>query len=280
MDPRPKAIMALWLLLAASIAVGCAGVIGCAGGRGARHHDALAPVEVTSVGFDRDSATHYVVLREHPGGRTLPILIGDDEARAIMFEMRGVKPDRPLTYELLRDVIEQTGNRVDRVVIADMRDEIYFARIYLDHGRYVLDSRPSDAIALAVGAKAPIFVADKLFQSVNQLAPGVAAPVKTAYAFGLTVQELTPELAQYFGVDPDSGVVVADLGPVVGKDLERGDIITNVEGHEIRNPGEFTASMKSLSGTPRSVSITVHRGDATRVVTLNLDEGAPAAATK
>src|SRR5207245_144898 len=121
----------------------------------------------------------------------------------------------------------------------------------------------------------------KLFQSVNQLAPGVAPPVKTAYAFGLTVQELTPALAQYFGVNPASGVVVADLGPVVGKGgLERGDIITNVEGHEIRNPGEFTASMKSLGGTPRSVSITVHRGDVTRVVTLNLDEGASAAATK
>ena len=268
-------------MLAASIAVGCASVIGCAGGPDARHDGAQVPVEVTSVGFDRDSATHYVLLSEHTGGRTLPILIGEDEARAIMFEMRGVKPDRPLTYELLRDVIEQTGNHVDRVVIADMRDEIYYARIYLDHGRYVLDSRPSDAIALAVGAKAPIFVADKLFQSVNQFAPGLAPPVKTAYGLGLTVQELTPELAQYFGVDPDSGVVVADLGSVAGKAaLERGDIITNVEGHAIRNPGEFTDSVKSLSATPGSVSITVRRGDAARVITLNLDAGAPAAAPK
>src|SRR5579863_1109918 len=113
-----RATTVLWFMLAAaSIVAGCAGVRGCGGGPAIPDDRAMVPVDVTTVGFDRDSAAHYVLLRNHTTGRTLPILIGDDEARAIMFEMRGVRSDRPLTYELLLNVIEQTGNRVDRVVI-------------------------------------------------------------------------------------------------------------------------------------------------------------------
>src|SRR5579872_1647509 len=119
-------------------------------------------VDVTDVAYDHSTDTHYLVLEDKSGRRVLPIAIVDEEAQAIMFELRGIKPERPLTYQLLLGLIEQTGNRVDRVVIGDVRDEVYYAKVYLDHGRYILDSRPSDAIALAIGADAPIFVADKL----------------------------------------------------------------------------------------------------------------------
>src|SRR6516225_3892474 len=126
-------------------------------------------VDVTDVAYDHSTGAHYLVLEEKSGRRVLPIAIGDDEAQAIMFELRGIKPERPLTYELLLRAIELTGNKVDLVVIADVRDEVYYAKVYLDHGKYTLDSRPSDAIALAIGANAPIFVAERLLQAATSV---------------------------------------------------------------------------------------------------------------
>ena len=129
-------------------------------------------VEVVTVGFDHDSGTPFVLLEEKAGKRQLPISIGENEARAIMLELHGISPQRPLTSDLLRSVIEKTGNRVDRVVIDDMREQTYYADIYLSGGRYRIDSRPSDAIALALGMKAPIFVAVKLFESAPAASAG------------------------------------------------------------------------------------------------------------
>src|SRR5215469_2831964 len=167
---------------------------------GCAHEPAALPlladqvrVDVTDVAYDHSTGTHYLVLAEKAGRRVLPIAIGDDEARAIMFELRGIKPQRPLTYELLLTLIEQTGDKVDRVVIGDVRDEVYYAKVYLDRGRYVLDSRPSDAIALAIGANAPIFVADKLLQAATAQTR-TPPPINLAKALGMTMQELTPEL--------------------------------------------------------------------------------------
>src|SRR5438477_1899617 len=80
-------------------------------------------VEVTDVTYDHSTGTYYLVLREKGRQRVLPITIGDEEARAIMFELHGIKPERPLTYELLLNVLQQTGNQLDRVVIGEVRDE-------------------------------------------------------------------------------------------------------------------------------------------------------------
>jgi len=226
-------------------------------------------VKVANVGFDQESGTHFVLLADQAGIRTLPILIGDDEARAIMFELRGVKPPRPLTYELLRDVIEQTGNRVDRIVIGQVRDEVYYAKIYLDGGRYKVDSRPSDAIALALGAKAPIFVSDNLFAAGT---PQPAPAVRTAKGFGMTVQELTPELADYFGVPARSGVLVAEVGVNAARaGLLRGDIITQVEGREARTPAEFEQGV-AAAGDSSEVALTVRRGGLSRTLIVAVAE--------
>ena len=92
------------------------------------------------------------------------MMIGESEATAILLALHGVKPERPFTNDLVRSIIGQTGNRVDRVVIGDMRDETYYATIYMDGGRYSIDSRPSDAIALAMGMNAPIYVNAQTFR--------------------------------------------------------------------------------------------------------------------
>ncbi len=183
-------------------------------------------VEVTAVRFDQRAETsNYVQLDDRAQRRSLQIAIGEEEARTITLELRGIKTVRPLTNELLGKVIARTGNAVDRVEITEVRDETYYAKIILDRGRYAIDSRPSDAIALALGVRAPIYVERSLMRSIDASATEVPAPV-TATNFGVTVQELTADLAQYFGVEAESGVVIADLNTRAGNaGLQRGDIV-------------------------------------------------------
>jgi uncharacterized protein len=243
---------------------------------GCAHEPAALPVfedqvrvDVTDVAYDHSTGSHYLVLEEKSGRRVLPIAIGDDEAQAIMFELRGIKPERPLTYELLLKLIEQTGDKVDRVVINDVRDEVYFAKVYLDHGRYMLDSRPSDAIALAIGADAPIFVADKLLQTATT--ESITPPISTAKGLGMTMQELTPTLAQYFGVNVHSGVLVADAGRNAQEaGVERGDLVTQVDGRPITTLEEFSSAVAAaMAGGDSKVTLTVRRGGGVHVLTLN-----------
>ena len=226
-------------------------------------------VKVTDVGFDQSSNTHYVMLEDQGGRRAMPIMIGDDEARSIMLELNGIKPDRPLTTDLLRNVIRQTGNQVDRVVIGDMRDEVFYAQIYLDHDRYIVDSRPSDAIALAMGAEAPIFVSGAIFTASAQTVE--AAPPQFASSDGITVQDLNPALASYFGVAPASGVLVADLAPSPMNTLQRGDIITKVDGHPVPNPSSFKDE-SAAAGPPSQLKLAVLRNGHLLAVTMNPSE--------
>ncbi len=125
--------------------------------------DDSVEVEVMRVAFDPAAGSPVVILREKAGSRLLPIWIGEPEAQAILLKLHGIAPPRPLTSDLLKEALEVTGNRVDRVVINDLREQTFYAKIYLDHARYQLDSRPSDAIALALACKAPIYVVPKLF---------------------------------------------------------------------------------------------------------------------
>jgi bifunctional DNase/RNase len=263
--PRAGAIAASCLLaglmLAALTATSCA-----RGGRAGVGRDEVR-VQVANVGPDQSSGAYYVLLEDEAGKRTLPILVGENEALAISLQLKGVKTDRPLTYQLLRNVIEQTGNRVDRVVINDVRDQVYYAKIYLNRGKYSIDSRPSDAIALAMGANAPIYVADKLFEVSNLPGGGVTA-AGTASGLGVTVQELSPELALYFKVEPGSGLLVADVAEAAAKSgVTRGDIVTEVESQPVRTLADFKQRITQLKQNS-SVTLTVRRGNEMRAITV------------
>ncbi len=231
-------------------------------------------VEVVTVGLDHESGTPFVLLEEKAGKRQLPIWIGEAEARAIMLELHGISPQRPLTSDLLRSVIKKTGNRVDRVVIDDMRDQTYYADIYLDGGRYRIDSRPSDAIALALGMKAPIFVAAKLFESSPAASPGKSANGPEAVrALGITVQELSREIAGYFNAKPGSGVLVADVrGEAAQAGIARGDVLTRLGDKQVRNLSDFNAAVRTLKGSDY-VALTLEHGGNQRVVKLKVPAG-------
>jgi len=114
---------------------------------------------VVGVRVELPSNTPIVLLREQEGSRYLPIWIGASEATAIATAMEQVEPPRPLTHDLLVLVIEQLGATIERVVVAEMRDSVFYADLILSGagGEVHISARPSDSIALAVRTGAPVF---------------------------------------------------------------------------------------------------------------------------
>lgn len=118
------------------------------------------PVELVGVRVELPTNTPIVLLREVGGTRHLPIFIGAGEATAIAFALEGVEPQRPMTHDLLKAVLENLGAVVNHVLITALRDGIYYADLVLDReGTEVrVSARPSDAIALAARTGSPLFV--------------------------------------------------------------------------------------------------------------------------
>ncbi|MBZ0203208.1 MAG: DUF151 domain-containing protein [Ignavibacteria bacterium] len=110
---------------------------------------------------------YALILKEIGGERRLPIIIGSFEAQHIALELEGIKPPRPLTHDLIRNIIEQLGFSISYVYINELRDGTFFAKIKLDVGSIdEIDSRPSDAIALALKFAVPIYVSDDVMNEV------------------------------------------------------------------------------------------------------------------
>ncbi|MBI5158039.1 MAG: bifunctional nuclease family protein [Acidimicrobiia bacterium] len=118
------------------------------------------PVELVGVRVELPTNTPIVLLREVGGNRHLPIFIGTGEATAIAFALEGVEPQRPMTHDLLKTVVESLGAAAHHVLITALRDGIYFADLVLERGgeEIRVSARPSDAIALAARTGTPIFV--------------------------------------------------------------------------------------------------------------------------
>jgi hypothetical protein len=122
-------------------------------------------VNVQRLGIEGERRTPVLVLQEAAGDRVLPIWIGQNEAGAIAIELAGLKFGRPLTHDLLTSVIRGFGGRLARVIVNRIEENLYRADMVLqrDDEEFVIDARPSDAIAIAVRMKAEIFVHDELF---------------------------------------------------------------------------------------------------------------------
>jgi hypothetical protein len=110
---------------------------------------------------------YAILLKEVDGKRRLPIIIGAFEAQAIALEIEGIKPPRPLTHDLLKQLTDSLGAAVLEVIIDELRDNTFFAKIVLEVSGFTqeIDARPSDAIALAVRSQSPIFVAETVMDA-------------------------------------------------------------------------------------------------------------------
>ncbi len=124
----------------------------------------MIEVKVAHLGLDRNTNTPVVILQEKEGERVLPIWIGPAEASAIAMELAGVKFSRPLTHDLLKQVIVGLGADLRRVMITQVKENTYYAELHIHREDHVvqIDARPSDSIAVALRLKAPIFTDEEL----------------------------------------------------------------------------------------------------------------------
>ncbi|HEX6818764.1 MAG TPA: bifunctional nuclease family protein [Ktedonobacterales bacterium] len=129
----------------------------------------MVEMSVESVRINLATNQRVVILREAQTDRYLFIWIANPEAYSIATELQGTTSPRPLTHDLLKSVIVELGATLTHIVINDLSDDIFYARLVFDaSGRHVeVDSRPSDAIALAVRMKVPIYVADKVMEQAS-----------------------------------------------------------------------------------------------------------------
>lgn len=127
-------------------------------------------MEIARVLIRETDDTHVVELREVDGERIFPIVIGFQEAAAIERRLMGPPPPRPQTHELLASVIEQMGGCVERVLINDLKNHTFYARLRVRQGQDLrdIDARPSDAIALGVASDVPIYVEPHVLEEVCQ----------------------------------------------------------------------------------------------------------------
>ncbi len=128
-------------------------------------------IEMTIKGLMVDPTTNMpiVLLRDSSGDRVLPIWVGVFEANAIALQIENIPTPRPMTHDLLRDIIADLNGRVERIVVTDLKESTFYALIYLRvAGELVaIDARPSDAIALALRTKAPIFVEEAVIENAK-----------------------------------------------------------------------------------------------------------------
>jgi bifunctional DNase/RNase len=129
-------------------------------------------IEMTVKGLLIDPITNMpiIVLRDGDGQRILPIWVGVFEANAIALQIENVQTPRPMTHDLLKNVIDDLDARVDRIVVCDLKDNTFYAAIHVSTAaaaRHVVDARPSDAIALALRTGSPIFVDDRVIESAR-----------------------------------------------------------------------------------------------------------------
>ncbi|MFN8624923.1 MAG: bifunctional nuclease domain-containing protein [Candidatus Binatia bacterium] len=219
-------------------------------------------VDVRGVGFDDPAHGPVVILQDHDRRVALPIWVGAAEARAIAMQLRGITPPRPLTHDLVKEILDGAGVELRKVVITDLRESTYYAQVFL-HARgreWHVDSRPSDAIALAVRCHRPIYVARALLQGEGSIDLTRHMPAASTARFaGITVQNLTAEMSAYFNVPPGRGAIVADVGANATADLRRGDVILELDGKTVTGVGDLERRMRAVP-EGASARLSVQRG--------------------
>jgi uncharacterized protein len=126
----------------------------------------MQEMSIYGVSFDMVGKQPIVLLKTQSGNKFLPIWIGSNEATAILMKLQGVDTPRPMTHDLLADLVQRLNADVTRVTVTELRENTFIALITLrvDAGEIEIDSRPSDALALAVRVDAPIFADDKVIE--------------------------------------------------------------------------------------------------------------------
>lgn len=203
-------------------------------------------MEVRRVVMDPANRTPVVVLVGE--GRALPIWIGAAEAASIALALEGRPLPRPNTHDMIGNLLQGLDAELERVTITELRDDTYFAVVTVKAGerRIPVDSRPSDAIAVALRTGAPIYAtAEVLSGSIPLDDP--ARPHGFRRVMGMHLQDLTAELAKLFAATLREGVLVSHVesgSPASTLGFRRGDVIVGVGGETVRNTRELEAALR------------------------------------
>lgn len=144
--------------------------------------------------FDTPSNSPILILKVVSEEKYLPIWIGLFEAQAIILKLDNIPTPRPMTHDLLNNLIKEVGIKVEKIVLTDLIDNTYYAEIHLikDNKKYIIDSRPSDAIALAIRHKCDIFAGENLMQKAKFI--DISSPEDEKEQLKKWLEELDPEL--------------------------------------------------------------------------------------
>jgi bifunctional DNase/RNase len=152
----------------------------------------MEPVELVGVRMEMPSNTPIVLLRQTGGSTYLPIWVGAVEATAIAFAQQGIVPPRPLTHDLMVNLLNALNIAVERVEITDLRDGVFFADVVLSNGTTV-SARPSDAIAVALRVEAPILADPAVLAEAGIELPEEAASEEEVERFREFLDQVSPE---------------------------------------------------------------------------------------
>ena len=213
----------------------------------------LIAVELATVGVVPFSGTPVVLLREPESGSVVPIFIGPVEASAIIAAQRALTPPRPMTHDLATDLIGRLGGTLERVIVDELRDSTYLGALDIRRergGNILIDSRPSDALALAVRTGAAIFVAREVLEAGRDIPfEGLGDDEDVVTALGITVMQPGRDLREALGLPDGPGVLVSSVRGVAAlAGIRPGALITRVNQVAIISPLVF---LEQVNATPR-----------------------------
>ena len=219
----------------------------------------LVPVELATVGTDSVSGAPIALLRHPASGDVLPIVIGTDQARAILLAMHDISPSRPQTHDLMMDLLESLDARLERVIVDALENGTYLGwlevRVPGTEERRLIDTRPSDGLALAARSGASIHVAPEILEAevpFDYRPPGDDAVVT---ALGITVVEAREDLREALQLPDDPGVLVSHAtGAAAARGLTHGALILEINDRVPETPMDFLAA---VSATPEDKEVRI-----------------------
>jgi len=215
----------------------------------------LVEMKLEDMGIDPASGLPILILSDKEKGKVLPVYIGLSEASSISRAMDEEELLRPMTHDLIVNILDEMGASLTRVVIKDLEDNVFYADLVIEmrNAQVQIDCRPSDAIAIAVRDGAPIFVSREILEaSLNKELTRWWHSEGTGTRLGIEFQALTEELARALGVELGDGVLVSsvDEGGVAGEaGIVRGDVVVSVNGDTVFDPEGVTELLLEKAGS-------------------------------
>ena len=224
--------------------------------------------KIKTLMLDPNTQSPIVVLETVTDKKLLPIWIDVPEARAIALELDHVTTPRPLTHDLIRNIIQGLGATLQRVTITDLRSNTYFAVLFLVFKGQDLqiDARPSDAIAIALRMKAPIHASTQVLAKSKAL-PALNTPAKELQKrAGIQAQDLTAEVAALLDIPAQRGVLVVDVAngsAAMNAGIQRGDVITKANDQAVQSVHELETLVQSRKAETRIKLEVIKKGKPT-----------------